>query len=228
MRILVPSSGPEDWRLLLREPDRQWRDGYSAKELAYAWEGAGGLPPELANLFRTAGSPVFREAVPLLAIPEYKVPLPGGEAASQNDLFLLAAGAGRLVTITVEGKARESFDRRLDDWLQDASAGKRERLAYLKAVLGLSGPIDGRVRYQLLHRAASAVIEAGRFCAGFAVMVVHAFHEQEDSLQDYAEFLRLFGAGYEPGQLVRLGSPGGIELYSGWAQGAIRADRDST
>jgi hypothetical protein len=218
MRILVPSSGPDAWRSLLRQPDRQWRDDYSAKELAHAWEGAGCFPSEVERLFRSAGPLVLREAIPLLAIPEYTVPLPGGLAASQNDIFLLASGAGHLLTITVEGKAREPFDERLVDWLREASDGKQERFAFLKSVLGLSGQLDDQVRYQLLHRTASALIEAGRFCASFAVMIVHAFHDQSDSLQDYQTFLRLFGAKYEPGQLVRLGSPGAIELYSGWAQ----------
>jgi hypothetical protein len=218
MRILVPSSGPDAWRPLLRQPDLHWCDEHSAKELAHAWEASEGFPPEVEGLFRAAAAPALREATPLLAIPEYQVPLPGGWAASQNDIFVLACGAGRLLSITVEGKARECFDKRLVDWLREASEGKQERFAFLKSVLGLSGQLDDQIRYQLLHRTASAVIEASRFCASFAVMVVHAFYEQEDSLQDFEAFLRLFGASYEPGQLVRLGTPGGIELYSGWAQ----------
>ncbi len=32
--IYIPANGPEDWRQFLAEPDRQWKDGYSAKELA--------------------------------------------------------------------------------------------------------------------------------------------------------------------------------------------------
>ncbi len=219
MKILVPTTGPDSWRSLLRKPATQWRDGYSAKELAQAWENARGFPPEVATLFASAGPPLLREATPLLAIPEHQVPLPGGDAASQNDLFVLAAGYGRLIAITVEGKAAEPFGDPLGKWIEGASLGKLERLAYLKSVLGLSGNLPKELRYQLLHRAASALIEAHRFAASVAVMVVHSFSPTAASLPDFEHFLTLFGARNEPGSLVQLGAPGGIPFFAGWAQG---------
>ena len=39
-------------------------------------------------------TPALREAEFLLAIPEHEVPLPGGIRPSQNDLWVLARGAG--------------------------------------------------------------------------------------------------------------------------------------
>lgn len=33
-RIFVPSRGADDWRQCLADPEKQWRDGYSAKCLA--------------------------------------------------------------------------------------------------------------------------------------------------------------------------------------------------
>jgi hypothetical protein len=29
-QILIPARGPEDWKALLAEPERQWKRGYSA------------------------------------------------------------------------------------------------------------------------------------------------------------------------------------------------------
>ena len=49
-RFYLSSTGPEDWRQALASPDTQWRSGYSAKEMAYRWEAAGGFPAEIASL----------------------------------------------------------------------------------------------------------------------------------------------------------------------------------
>jgi hypothetical protein len=33
-RVYIPATKPEDWQNLLADPEKQWRDGYSAKSLA--------------------------------------------------------------------------------------------------------------------------------------------------------------------------------------------------
>lgn len=91
-RILWFTSGPEDWKKLLAS-EKHWRTGYSAKTLAYCWEKADGFPPEVATALETADEPALRDLTPVLAIPEFKVPLPGGVRSSQNDLFVLAHAA---------------------------------------------------------------------------------------------------------------------------------------
>ena len=47
----------------------------------------------------------------LMAFPEYKVPLPVGSAASQNDLFVLGKFNDQLISIMVEGKSSEGFGK---------------------------------------------------------------------------------------------------------------------
>jgi hypothetical protein len=74
----------------------------------------------------------------VLGIPEFKVQRPGGERASQNDIFVLARAPAGQVSIMVEGKVEESFGPLLGDWLEEASPGKRERLAFLLETLGLA------------------------------------------------------------------------------------------
>lgn len=169
-RILVPSAGPSDWRRLLADPEKHWRDGYSAKAAAERWEASTGLPPEIGSLFEAVG---LGPSELLLAVPEWKTPLPGGERESQTDVFALVHAPRGVFACAVEAKVIEPFGPTVAEWLAGASAGKLERLAYLCDLLGLPNPPAGELRYQLFHRTAVALIEAERFgCAG-AAMIVH-------------------------------------------------------
>jgi hypothetical protein len=88
-KIFIPTNGADDWRNFLADPELHWRAGYSARAIASCWEAADGLPREIAGLLRT--HPDFSAVVPelLVAFPEWRVPLPGGQRASQNDVFAL-------------------------------------------------------------------------------------------------------------------------------------------
>jgi hypothetical protein len=48
-RILMFTSGPEDWQVLLADKTKHWKTGYSAKTLAHCWEAVEGFPPEIAK-----------------------------------------------------------------------------------------------------------------------------------------------------------------------------------
>jgi hypothetical protein len=218
--IYIPTSSPDDWRKFLAEPEKQWRSGHSAKELAECWEQSNGFPPEFQKLFSESENQALRELELLLAIPEYQVDLPGGRRPSQNDLFVLArAKNGQLVTITVEGKVAEPFGDTLETWLKGASEGKQTRLKFLCDVLELSVAPPSHIRYQLFHRTASAIIEARRFNAKYAMMIVHSFSPEHKWLADYQDFLSLFGATGEVNELVKLSHPKSISLYAGWVAG---------
>ena len=220
--IYVPTRGPEDWKPLLAKPDKHWQTGRSAKALAHCWEEAQGFPPEVAALFAGSDPAVFADMELLLALPEHQVPLPGGRRNSQNDLWCLARGRGGLVSLAVEGKVAESFGPTLEEWSRDMSQGKRVRLEFLQDRVGLAGDLPGSIRYQLLHRAACAVIEAQRFAAPAAVMLVHSFSPTREWFADYAAFLGLFAASPADAGLTRLGAPHGIALHAGWAAGNPR------
>lgn len=221
-RILHFTRSPEDWKALLADPEKHWQTGFSAKPLAHAWEAADGFPPEVAAVFLGCSDPLLRQLEPVLAVPEFKVPLPGGERASQNDLFVLARCPQGAVAIMVEGRVSESFGPTLAEWLEDASPGKQDRLAFLLRTLGLSAVPPGAVRYQLLHRTASAVLEAERFRAVAAVMLVHSFSSQRAGHADYEAFVGLFGAPAPIGQIVRLRQPNGTPLFAAWVQGDLK------
>jgi hypothetical protein len=154
-------------------------------------------------------------------IPEYKVALPGGDTASQSDLFVLARTAsGETVAMAVEGKAKEEFgDKTVADWRVGASPGKKKRLKFLLRILGLTDDETlGSLRYQLLHRTVSPIIEAERLHATHAVMLVHSFKEPGDQtmwLREFSEFSRLLGATGRENEISRA-SHVERSLFIGW------------
>lgn len=186
--------------------------------IAYRWEDAEGFPPEIKHLFVQSGKARFKSMQMLIAIPEYKVDLPGGKAPSQNDLFVLAKdNKDDLVAITVEGKVAEEFGPLLKDWCHNMSHIKRQLIKNLQECLGLSNEFPLNIRYQLIHRTASALIMAERFNAKSAVMIVHSFSPEHQWFEDYQEFLSLYGLTPKIGELVYCGKIRGIDLYCGWA-----------
>lgn len=114
-KIFIPANKPEDWIPLLAKRERDWKTGHSAKALAYCWDEANDFPDEVKGAFENSNIPLFKNAKLLMAFPEYKVPLPGGKAASQNDIFILARGNDQLISITVEGKVSEPFDQTITE-----------------------------------------------------------------------------------------------------------------
>ena len=68
----------------------------------------------------------------------------------------------------------------------------------------------------------SAVLEAKRFLAKNAVLVVHSFSAQQDGFSDFRAFARQFGASVSnPGELAPAGTVSDVELFLGWAQGPV-------
>ena len=223
-KVYIPSSGPGDWQQFLAEPEKQWRRGFSARTVAHSWESANGLPPEVEALFVKSGVDGFQEVELLIAIPEHKVPLPPIRGhPSQNDVFALAKGAhGQLIALAVEAKVAEPFGPTFDEWRANTTPGKTEREEFLRSKLGLKDRAIGSIRYQLMHRLASALLEAERFNAGHAALIVHSFSQQDEWFDDFASFLALYGAKGHIGELVRLGVFGQVPTYAGWVRGDKR------
>lgn len=221
-KFFRPINNPEEWRQLLADPDKQWKTDYSAKTLAYCWQEARDFPPEVRKVFHNSGIDVFKDIEMLIAFPEYKVPLPGGRRAAQNDIFVLAKGNEQLVSIMVEGKMSEPFGDTIAKWKAGYGRGRRTRLSYLCDLLGLDMAAVDRIRYQLLHRTASALIEAKKFNAPNALMLVHSFSRENKWFEDYERFLALFGVTGKVDSLVFGRNINGVKLYFGWVRGDKR------
>jgi hypothetical protein len=220
-RIVIPTSGPQSWKQLLAEPERHWQPGFSAMSTAFSWESADGMPKEIISLFANADEPALRDASLAIAIPEYKVGLAGGARPSQNDVFAILTASGGLISVMVEGKARENFDSLLGDWKKRTSPqGVKTRLADIADQIGLNTRIPDEIRYQLLHRTASAIIEAKRFHAPFAAMIIQSFvsDDAENHYGDFCAFIRLYGKEPIKGTLIELATPNKCRLFAAWVQ----------
>lgn len=219
-KLYTPTFGPSDWRRFLANPEGQWRNTKSAFELAVAWESSRksvrGLPPEVAALFD--GHSEFKGATLLLGIPEHQVTLAGGGHASQTDLWALVSAPLGIISVAVEAKAGEKFDKRVPEWLADASprSGKPARLQQLCEVLGINEAQARECRYQLLHRPVAAIFEAKRFQLSTALFLVHSFTSDPESLSDYVCFGRQLGFEVGENSLVNVGPRDGIDLWLGW------------
>ena len=220
--IYVPSKGPDSWKEFLAEPDKHWKSGYSACSLAYCWEEAQGFPKSVVDVFQSSPFELFHSVEFILGIPEHKVDLPPkGGRASQTDLFVLAKSKGELISIAVEGKVAEPFGPLVTEWMENASPGKSERLGFLVNLLKLNNKDISNIRYQLLHRTASALLEAERFCTPYALMLVHSFSQTHEWFEDYMAFAKLYEIEAKLNAVHYVGKINGRDLYLGWITGEM-------
>jgi len=218
--IYIQTKSTEEWKSFLADPEKQWKTGYSAKSLAYAWEESDGFPKTFQKAFKDSNLKLEM----LLGIPEYKVYLDTKKAQSQNDLFVLAKDESDLVSIMIEGKVSESFDKLVKEWFNETES-RTSRLEFLLKKLNLKKSIQevGEYRYQLFHRTASAIIAAEKFSAKKAVMIVHSFSQSNEWFADYSAFLKLLNPKLETIEINKIYKcftlPTGIELSIGWIKG---------
>jgi hypothetical protein len=223
-RIYVPSEAAASWQRLLAQPEKHWKPSFSAMTLAQCWEDAGGqLPSEIQALLSTGRHSALDNPELLLAIPEYKVELPGGERATQTDVFALVRGRSALSACAVEGKVDEEFGPTIEAKRLEGAA---ERLRYLHELLEIGPEDSGKLRYQLFHRTAAAILLAQRFCAPVGVLIVHSFSPTHRWFADFEAFGTALGVQTRRGQLAKVGMRGGIELFIGWAVGDQRFRSD--
>jgi hypothetical protein len=218
--IFACTSTSEDWQQFLAEPERQWRTGFSARTLAHAWQTANGFPAEVESVVRTSTD--LAGADPLIGIPEYRIPLPGGERASQSDILVLGRATAGAFAMVVEGKVSESFGPRLGEWLDGASSGKQERWRFLCAILGIDESQPPDMRYQLFHRSASALLAARLHHSPIAVLLVHSFGGERAGFADFAAFLKIFNVVAVAGTMQRVGQFDGTHLLAAWVNGDAR------
>lgn len=223
-RYLVELRSLCDWQSRLGDPVLHWKRGASAMELAIDWTLAAvdrddGLPIRIRDMLQAI--PGCDEARMKLAVPELRTALPGGNTSSQTDLWILLDTADGFVSLSIEGKAEESFADLTSTWLnKDRSDGKERRLEYLRRELGLNEADALKIRYQLLHRTVAALIEAREWKARAAVMLVQRFSRDPErpakTWDDFALLARHLGVTATPGVLAETGLCAPMPLWIGW------------
>ena len=231
-RLCIETRGIGSWRERLASPDRQWERSYSAFETAVSWELASrresGIPEPIEKLFRASG---YGDPVLVLAVAEHKVDLPPNrKAASQSDVWAVVNTSLGMLSLTVEAKAKEAFgDAILQKWREGngSEASKRNRIErwnYVCSHLPKADSFD-QVRYQMLHRCASAVIEAKRLGCQHAAFIVQAFQTPDESFHDFKVFCEALRIPAARGSMATT-TVNGIRLGIGWADCPLASDAD--
>lgn len=236
-RVFVPTMNRNCWKRLLADPEKHWREGYSAMSLADSWEQAkkskDGLPKKISRAIRN--TPLGVSGLDLLiAIPERDTPMPGKGLPSATDLFCLARnGVGETISMAVEGKVLEPFDSLISKWLKagkspGSPANRLKRITDICGLLGCQMNQDAEnLYYQLFHRTAAAVLEAKRFNCRHALMLVHSFDRTKPPVhfQAFKEFALYLGADEEevrPNTVFSIADlKGGIRLWLGWVSDSV-------
>jgi hypothetical protein len=184
-----PLESPEQARLLLRDPELQWKRGRSAFETATSWLNARGIPPKVRAVL--ASAPDWANPELVAGFFEHPTALDTQVAPSQTDLLAICGLYDALGVLAIEGKAGESFGPLVSEW--KTTPGREARYAWACDRFGVDGALCGALRWQLFHRTASALIEAKRFRAKHAVMSVHDFSPNASGAPDFLAFADAIG-----------------------------------
>ena len=194
-RVHVPIQRPEDVIPHLGSPTH-WQPGRSAKFLADVWFEANGIPSSVQSVL--SADPVFSSATLIDAFLERSVDLQDGARPSQTDLMAIVGLGDKIGILAVEAKVDEPFGPTVSEWLaqsKDDDTSKRNRLRNLCKILSLDPDRCGDLRYQLIHRTASAVLEARRYHSSEAMMLVQSFCPKKSWFGDYQNFVSALGLG---------------------------------
>jgi len=222
---MLKLGSPEAWKGLAGED--KWKASRSAYELAYAWQGAGGIPLRLRDAFNDSGISELSGLKLEVAFVEKPTFLDTPIGPSMTDIMGYARNRlGSPVILGIEGKATESFGLPVNAWVRgdiaqppkDAAPRptRVKRLEYLAQRLGIVADADSALQYQLLHRTVS---EAALHGAELAVLVVHCFADEDrQNWQAFERFLAALGASTPERDRVvgPLSIPGEIPLYAIW------------
>jgi hypothetical protein len=222
-RIFTPMQSASEWQRLLAKPKLQWKKSHSAMTTAACWDTADGeLPAEVAGVLESARDPLLSKLNLLAALPEWEVPLPGGEHPSCTDVLALVRNDQGLVAIAIEAKVDEEFGPTLRAKRAEASPGQADRMDYLHKVLRLASPLPDTLRYQLLHRTASALLTAEGFHAQAAVMLVLSFSPTARWRADYSAFCSALGSKALSDHVCVVPQFDRPKLYLAWCAGDKR------
>lgn len=216
-RIAVPLRSSQDVIPHLGKPIH-WKQGRSAKAVADRWFEANDIPPRVRAVLDH--EPRLRDATLIDAWLERSTDLGDNRgSASQTDLLAVLALQNELAVMGVEAKVTESFGKLVREWIGEDTEGKEDRLQRLCDLFGFDRNDVGDLLYQLFHRTAAAIIEAKRYRASKALMVVHSFCDQATGLSDFLAFYERMGVrGAGRDQLSEPAVVGGVTLWIGWVE----------
>ena len=218
----IPVISPEMIIPYLAAQEYHWREGYSAYELSYCWIEADSIPLSVQAVL--SRSQFLIDANLVEGFFEYQVNLNTPGHASQTDLMAIIEAQGRVALLAVEGKVNEGFGSSVRKW--NSTPGRDRRISLLCDVLGLFYDDLARLKYQLVHRTASAVLEAQRRGIPRATVVIHTFDPSNSHFYDFQCFCDLLTLPVQAaGQISEFKTVGGVELALAWVSDVPRSSR---
>jgi len=192
---------------------KNYRKGYSAYETHQKWKAISDLLPEpLNSVLLRSRNPIFTGIKPDCVIAEHAVFLDTLKTPSKTDIMAFCSNEAReRIVLAVEAKCAEPFAERISRWITTPDAPRRlaqrrlfteetpivsrkvDRLRFLNSVLGTDISPESHLRYQLLHRTASAILEARNLSARAAVVVVQAFTFNIENFFDFTDWTTVLG-----------------------------------
>ena len=231
---------PDVW--LKQVPKKHRKKNHSAWAVAHSWYCAEGLPPEICDILNCDPKLLRME-------PEGAVALPGSGRPSSCDVFACIEIYGQEYVMVVEAKVAENFGKTIQDWYDDskspASAENREyRITKICEKLGIEYNESQHkdFRYELFHKAFSALNSAEFWNAKGAIMLVQSFCPKRTGFDEFRKFFSLFecrshmplgvartlyatpvrevqldkGTPPAPDKLYKIKTPSGTPLFLGW------------
>lgn len=157
----------------------------------------------------------------MAALPEWETALPGGDRPSFTDVMAITRNELGLAVLAVEAKVNEPFGPTVGEKRAQASPGQEKRLAYLESLLDVSATFADHVRYQLLHRTASALLTARQFHATAAVLLIHSFSPTSKWRDDFEAFCVAMSAESESPDVYRVSRFSNPALFLAWCPGDL-------
>lgn len=220
-RLHVPLLKPEDVIPHLGKGELHWRDGFSAKSACLSWANARDIPAPVRAVLDQAAD--YRGAELLDAWLERCTPLPWGKGnPSQTDLLALIGIGDEIAVLGIEAKVREPFGPTVTEWLAQGGSNRIDRLDGLRGVFGISAEVAMGLRYQLFHRVAASMLEAKRFRAKKAAVLVQSFCPDRTGLADFQAFADAAGFGrVEPDGISGEKDVAGVTMRVGWVADGV-------
>ncbi|MBF0190046.1 MAG: hypothetical protein HQL99_02730 [Magnetococcales bacterium] len=205
-----PIQSSEDWPRIAR----------TKQALLKKWTNSIGFPTCIKNVIEKS---VLNNYQYHSAVVKYKIGLGSEGTQPEVDLLVLANKKNStkesivIVVVLDDGKDMEI----VQDWLSKQNdnqnnESRTDRLEKLYESLDqkIVDKNDQSIRYLLLHRTASALIEAERFEASSAVVLIHSFSQSNKHFEDFNTFLDPFNK--QTNNVVYVGKRKDIDLYLAW------------
>jgi len=180
----------DQWKKLVGK--KKWKPEKSACKLANAWfneqVNKQDIPQEIKGVLKNR----FENVRMQFASVEHKVYLDTKRAPSCSDIMIYAKANKKHLIIAVEGKDNEGFDKPVKNWLKLRKEGGN-RLKFLCEIMNLKTNEVREIKYQLLHRASSAILEARKNGYENAILLVHSFSQKNNHFENFQDFGKIMG-----------------------------------